>query len=103
MSAATRRFNEGTYPSGSRRWDKNPLGGDPVGLSGRGLDRFVGMLREAGLNTEITGQVPDGALVISRQDGPQEGAHLIVRAGPGYTPGESAPLAAADLGQQEDR
>jgi hypothetical protein len=74
---------------------------DPVGLTGRGLERFVGLLREAGLNTEITGQVPDGALVISRQDGPKEGAHLIVRAGPGYTPGESAPLAAADL--VEDR
>jgi Kef-type K+ transport system membrane component KefB len=74
---------------------------DPAGLSGRGLDRFVGLLREAGLTTEITGQVPDGALIISRQDGPQEGAHLIVRAGPGYTPGESAPLAAADLA--EDR
>jgi len=74
---------------------------DPAGLSGRGLDRFVGLLREARLTTEITGQVPDGALIISRQDGPQEGAHLIVRAGPGYTPGESAPLAAADL--VEDR
>jgi Kef-type K+ transport system membrane component KefB len=76
---------------------------DPAGLSGRGLERFVGLLREAGLNTEITEQVPDGALIVSRQDGPQAGAHLIVRAGSGYTPGESAPLAAAGLGQQEDR
>jgi Kef-type K+ transport system membrane component KefB len=74
---------------------------DPAGLSGRGLDRFVGLLREAGLSTEITGQVPDGALVVSRQDGPQAGVHLIVRAGPSYTPGESAPLAAVDLGQED--
>jgi Kef-type K+ transport system membrane component KefB len=74
---------------------------DPAGLSGRALDRFVGLLREAGLSTEITGQVPDGALVVSRQDGPQAGAHLIVRAGASYTPGESTPLAAVDLGQED--
>jgi hypothetical protein len=75
---------------------------DPAGLTGRGLDRFVAPLREAGLSTEITDQVPDGALVVGRPDGPQAGAHLIVRAAPGYTPAESAPLAVADL-VQEDR
>jgi Kef-type K+ transport system membrane component KefB len=75
---------------------------DPAGLTGRALDRFAGPLREAGLTTEITDQVPDGALVVGRPDGPQAGAHLIVRAAPGYTPAESAPLAVADL-VQEDR
>ena len=75
---------------------------DPAGLTGRGLDRFAGLLREAGLTTEITDHVPDGALVVGRPDGPQAGAHLIVRAAPGYTPAESAPLAVADL-VQEDR
>jgi Kef-type K+ transport system membrane component KefB len=74
---------------------------DPAGQSGRGLDRFIGLLRDAGLSTEISGQVPDGALVVSRGDGPAEGAHVIVRAGPSYTPTESAPLAVADLGQED--
>jgi Kef-type K+ transport system membrane component KefB len=74
---------------------------DPAGQSGRGLDRFVGLLRQAGLSTEISGQVPDGALVVTRGDGPVEGAHVIVRAGPSYTPAESAPLAVADLGQED--
>jgi Kef-type K+ transport system membrane component KefB len=74
---------------------------DPAGQSGRGLDRFVGLLRDAGLSAEISGQVPDGALVVSRGDGPAEGAHVIVRAGPSYTPAESAPLAVADLGQED--
>lgn len=74
---------------------------DPAGQSGRGLDRFVGLLRDAGLSTEISGQVPDGALVVTQGDGPVAGAHLIVRAGPSYTPAESAPLAVADLGQED--
>jgi Kef-type K+ transport system membrane component KefB len=74
---------------------------DPAGQSGRGLDRFVGLLRDAGLSTEISGQVPDGALVVTRGDGPVAGAHVIVRAGPTYTPEESAPLAVADLGQED--
>jgi len=74
---------------------------DPAGQSGRGLDRFVGLLRDAGLSAEISGQVPDGALVVTRGDGPAAGAHVIVRAGPSYTPAESAPLAVADLGQED--
>jgi Kef-type K+ transport system membrane component KefB len=80
---------------------------NPAGLSGRALDRFVGLLRGAGLGTELSGQVPGDALIIARQDGPQAGAHLIVRAGPDYTPAEPAQLAVADIGQagigQEDR
>jgi K+:H+ antiporter len=74
---------------------------DPAGLGGRGLDRFVGLLRDAGLSTEISGQVPDGALVVTRGDGPVAGAHVIVRAGPSYMPAQSAPLAVADLGQED--
>ena len=74
---------------------------DPAGQGGRGLDRFVGLLRDAGLTTEVSGQVPDGALVVTRGDGPVAGAHVIVRAGPSYTPAESAPLAVADLGQED--
>jgi Kef-type K+ transport system membrane component KefB len=74
---------------------------DPAGLSGRPLDRFVGLLRTAGPSTQTSGQVPDGALIVAQQNGPQEGAHLIVRAGPDYTPAESAPLVAAALGQEE--
>ncbi|HUN30558.1 MAG TPA: cation:proton antiporter [Trebonia sp.] len=74
---------------------------DPAGQGGRGLDRFVGLLRDAGLSTEISGQAPDGALVVTRGDGPVAGAHVIVRAGPSYTPAESAPLAVADLGQED--
>ena len=73
---------------------------DPAGQSGRGLDRFIGLLRDAGLSTDISGQVPDGALVVTRGDAPVAGAHVIVRAGPSYTPAESAPLAVADLGQE---
>jgi hypothetical protein len=72
-----------------------------LGLSGRALDRFVSMLRGAGLNAELSGQVPDGALIVTRRGGPQGGAHLIVRAGPGYTPAESAQLVVADAGQAD--
>jgi hypothetical protein len=78
-----------------------PVVVDPAGLTGRGLDRFVAGLRDAGLSTEISGQVPDGALIVTRQDGPLAGTHLIVRAGPGYTPAETAPLAAVDTGQED--
>ena len=74
---------------------------DPAGQSGRGLERFVGLLREAGLSTEISGQLPDGALIVTRGDGPVAGAHVIVRAGRSYTPAESAPLAVADQGQED--
>ncbi len=74
---------------------------DPAGLSGRGLERFVGLLKGVGLSTEISGQVPDGALVVTRRDGPMTGAHVIVAAGRSYTPDESAPLAVADLGQED--
>jgi Kef-type K+ transport system membrane component KefB len=74
---------------------------DPAGLSGRALDRFVSLLRGAGLSTELSGQAPDDALIVARQDGPQAGAHLIVRAGPGYTPAESAQLVVADVGQAD--
>lgn len=76
---------------------------DPGGLSGRALDRFVGQVRTAGPSAEISGQVPQDALIVAQQDGRQGGAHLIVRAGPDYTPAESAPLVVADLGQQEER
>jgi hypothetical protein len=74
---------------------------DPAGLSGRALDRFVSPLRGAGLSTELSGQVPDDALIVARQDGPRAGAHLIVRAGPGYTPTEPAQFAVADVGQAD--
>jgi Kef-type K+ transport system membrane component KefB len=74
---------------------------DPAGLSGRALDRFVSLMGSAGLSAEISGQVPEGALIVARHDGPRAGAHLIVRASPGYTPAESAPLAVADLSQEE--
>jgi hypothetical protein len=74
---------------------------DPAGQSGRGLDRFVGLLTEAGLSTEISGQPLDGALIVTRGDGPVAGAHVIVRAGRSYTPAESAPLAVADQAQED--
>jgi hypothetical protein len=74
---------------------------DPAGQSGRGLDRFVGLLTGAGLSTEISGQLPDGALVVTRADGAAAGAHVIVRAGPSYAPAESAPLAVADHGLED--
>jgi hypothetical protein len=74
---------------------------DPAGLSGRPLDRFVGLLGTAGLNAEISGLPPDDALIVARHDGPQDGAHLIVRAGPEYTPEESAPVVVADLAQKD--
>jgi len=38
---------------------------------------------------------------VARNDGPQDGAHLIVRAGPEYTPEESAPVVVADLAQKD--
>jgi Kef-type K+ transport system membrane component KefB len=80
---------------------------DPAGLSGRALDRFVGLLRGSGLSTERSGQVPGDALIVAGRDGSQAGVHLIVRAGPNYTPAESAQLAVAGVGQadleQEDR
>jgi hypothetical protein len=74
---------------------------DPAGHGGRGLDRFVGLLRDVGLSTEISGQLPAGALVVTQGDGPVAGVHVIVAAGPSYIPAESAPLAVADLGQED--
>lgn len=74
---------------------------DPVGLNGRALDRFVGLLGTAGTNAQITGVPPDDALIVARHDGPRDGAQLIVRAGPEYTPEESAPAVAADLAQKD--
>jgi hypothetical protein len=71
---------------------------DPAGLSGQALDRFAGLLRGSGLSSELPGQVPDGALIVAGRDGPQAGVHLIVRAGPNYTPAESAQLAVAGVG-----
>jgi hypothetical protein len=74
---------------------------DPAGLSGRALDRFVGLLRGSGLSTELSGQVPGDALIVVGRDGSQAGVHLIVRAGPNYTPAEAAQLAVAGAGQAD--
>jgi Kef-type K+ transport system membrane component KefB len=74
---------------------------DPAGLTGRALERFTSQLATPGAPLQISARVPDDALIVARQDGRQAGAHLVVRAGPGYVPAESVPLAAAGLGQED--
>jgi Kef-type K+ transport system membrane component KefB len=74
---------------------------DPVGLSGRGLDRFTDLLGDADRSTQITGEIPGDVLIVARPGAPRAGAHLIVRAGPRYTPAEPAALVGAGLGQED--
>jgi Kef-type K+ transport system membrane component KefB len=76
-----------------------PIVVDPAGLTGRALERFTSQLTTtSGAPPEISARVPEDALIVARQDGSQADAHLVVRAGPGYVPAESVPLAAAGLG-----
>ena len=72
---------------------------DPAELSGRALERFTSQLATSGAAPKISARMPDDALVVARQDGSQAGAHLVVRAGPGYIPAEPVPLVVAGLGQ----
>jgi hypothetical protein len=78
-----------------------PIVVDPDGLAGRALDRFTSQLATSGAAPEISARVPDEALIVARQDGPRDGAHLIARAGPSYVPEASVPLVVADLGPED--
>ncbi len=72
---------------------------DPAGLAGRALDRFTSQLATTGPAPEVSARVPDDALVVARQGGATQDAHLVVRAGPGYVQAEPGALVPADLGQ----
>jgi hypothetical protein len=74
---------------------------DPAEMSGRALERFTSQLATSGATPKISARMPDDALIVARQDGSQAGAHLVVRAGPGYIPAEPVPLVVAGLGQED--
>ncbi len=74
---------------------------DPAGLTGRVLERFTSQLATSGEPVQVSARVPDDALTVARRDSPQAGANIVVRAGSGYVPAESVPLAAASLGLED--
>jgi Kef-type K+ transport system membrane component KefB len=78
-----------------------PVVVDPAELTGRTLERFTSQLATPGAPPEISARGPDDALVVVRHAARRAGAHLVVRAGPGYVPAESVPFAAARTGQED--
>lgn len=70
---------------------------DPAELSGRALERFTSQFATPGAAPEISARMPDDALIVARQDGSHAGAHLVVRAGPGYVPAEPVAVKLVEL------
>jgi Kef-type K+ transport system membrane component KefB len=78
-----------------------PVVVDPAELTGRTLERFTSQLATPGASPEISARGPDGALVVARRAARRAGAHLVVRAGPGYVPAESVQFATAHPGRED--